>query len=583
MFSKSLAMLALAALFCPPALALPTADEPGSPPRTTEPSRATEPPQATELNSRTIFQVLLGEIALQRGDPGIAAAAYQDLARNTRDVRVLQRAVEISAAVQQYDQALELLERWTQLAPDDEAQIQMRLNLLLASGRIAELEEPIVDLLKSDPDQLSANFLSLTRLFAQHPDKPAMRNLFARLAARYPDLAEAHYILAVAAAGTQQRDLAHAELTRAQALKPDWEAPLLFRGEMFLQATTPGAVDPDLAAQTIGQLGAYLKRKPESREVRLQLARVLIAARQYQLARQEFDHLLADNPDNPGIIYPVAMLALQEKDFDTARRLFARLLELPFPDQGAVRFFLGQTEEESGNTDQALAYYKLIQPGAHYFSARQRAAYLLFKSDRLQEARALLKASTARTASEKTTLILLEAQLLREAELHAETYALLESALQQQPEDKELLYDTAMAAEKLSKLADMERHLKKLIKLSPDNAHAYNALGYSLADRNLRLPEAYILISKASELAPQDPYIMDSLGWVLYRQGKPKQALKALETAYSIKNDPEIAAHMGEVLWRLGRQEEARELLQKAATASPDNVTLQATLKKLMP
>jgi tetratricopeptide (TPR) repeat protein len=461
----------------------------------------------------------------------------------------------------------------------------MRLNLLLASGRIAELEEPVVELLQSEPTQLGANFLGLTRLFAQHPDKAAMRDLIARLAARYPDLAEAHYTLAVAAAGTQQSDLARAELLRAQELKPDWDAPLLFWGEMFLQTATGsanGQFDAELSGETVAQLKAYLQRKPESREVRLQLARVLIATRQYQLARQEFDRLLADNPDTPGIIYPVAMLALQEKDFDTARRLFARLLELPFPDQGAVRFFLGQTEEESGNIDPSLAYYKLVQPGAHYFSARQRAAALLVKSNRLDEARALLKETTARTEGEKTALILLEAGLLREAGLHAETHALLDSALQKQPDDLDLLYDTAMAAERVGKLDVMERHLKKLIKLNPENAHAYNALGYSLADRNLRLPEAFTLISKASELAPQDPYIMDSLGWVQYRQGKTRQALKTLELAYSIKNDPEIAAHIGEVLFRLGRQEEARELLQKAAAAAPDNDTLKATVQKFV-
>ncbi|GHT96552.1 hypothetical protein AGMMS49545_21810 [Betaproteobacteria bacterium] len=577
MFPKSLLALTLVALFCAPALA---ADESAPAPQAETPA-----PAAPELDGRTVYQILLAEVALQRGDLGVAAAAYQDLARHTEDAGILQRAVEISAAVQQYAQALELLERWIKVEPGKEEQKQLRLNLLLASGRIAELEAPIVDLLQSEPAQLEPNFLGLTRLFTQHPDKQAMYDLIARLAARYPDLAEAHYTLAVAAVGTEQTDIARVELARAQTLKPDWDAPLLLWGEMLLQVATrqgSGNVDADLSAQVIQQLNAYLQKKPESREVRLQLARVLIATRQYQLARKEFDRLLADNPDNPGIVYPVAMLALQEKDFDTARRLFARLLELPFPDQGAVRFFLGQTEEESGNIDQSLAYYKLVQPGAHYFSARGRAATLLMKSDRLDEARTLLNTTTTRTEGEKTTLILLEAGLLRESGRYAETHALLDFALQKQPDDKELLYDTAMAAEKLGKLADMERHLKKLIKLSPQNAHAYNALGYSLADRNLRLPEAFTLISKASELAPQDPYIMDSLGWVQYRQGKTKEALKTLQFAYSIKDDPEIAAHIGEVLFRLGRQEEARDFLKKAAAAAPDNDILKAAVQRFI-
>jgi Flp pilus assembly protein TadD len=278
------------------------------------------------------------------------------------------------------------------------------------------------------------------------------------------------------------------------------------------------------------------------------------------------------------------MLSLQEKDFDAARRHFARLLELPFPDPGAVRFFLARTEEEAGNSRKAVEYYLQVPDGAHYLSARQRATKMMASEEGgLAAARALLQASNARGATEKTILVLIEAQLLREADLHDENLEFLRAALKSQPENQELLYETAMAAEKTGHLAEMETHLKTLIRLQPDNAHAYNALGYSLADRNLRLSEAYALIRKASVLAPQDPYIMDSLGWVLYRQGQYQQALTTLTAAYTLKEDPEIAAHMGEVLWQLGLQEDARTLWQKAAVSAPDNATLKATLKKFQP
>ncbi|MDR2626081.1 MAG: tetratricopeptide repeat protein [Zoogloeaceae bacterium] len=543
----------------------------------------TEEP-ARSLDAQDVYQILLGEIALQRGQIGTAALAWQDLARRTGDMRALQRAIEVSAAAQQYDAALELLARWAQLGGNAAEARQFKISLLLAARRIDELEAPILEMLAADPGKLADSFLALSRLFPQFADKKAMYALIARLAERYPDLAEARYTLAIAAIASEQRHIARDALERAQSLRPDWDAPLLALGDLILQEKSASADDlAGLAAPVVTQLQAFLERHPDAREVRLQLARVLIAAQQYPLARKEFDRLLAKNPDNPAILYPVAMLSLQEKDYEAARKHFARLLELPFPDPGAVLFFLARTEEEAGNPKKAMEYYLQVPGGAYYLSARQRASKALATGGDLSAARALLQGSRAQGAPEKTTLLLIEAQLLREAGLHGENLEFLRAALKDQPENLELLYEAAMAAEKEGHLVEMEERLKILIRLQPDNAHAYNALGYSLADRNLRLAEAYDLILKASALAPQDPYIMDSLGWVLYRQGQYQQALTTLEAAYNLKADPEIAAHMGEVLWQLGKQEDARLLWQKAAASAPDNATLKATLEKFQP
>jgi tetratricopeptide (TPR) repeat protein len=550
-------------------------------------SAATMPEPAPELapplEARDVYQILLGEIALQRSQLGVAALAWQELARRTGDDRALRRAIEISAAAQQYDTALELLARWTQSGGGNAVEArQFKITLLLAARRVSELEAPILEMLAENPDRLADNFLGLIRLFPQFPDKNALYALVVRLVEHYPDLAEARYTLALAAIASEQREIARAELARAESLRPEWEAPLLAQGDLMMREKP----DDNIAAQAapvIARLQAFLTRHPDAREVRLQLARLLIAVQQYPLARREFDHLLAANPDNSALLYSVAMLSLQEKDFEVARKHFARLLELPFSDPGAARFFLARTEEEDQRLDKAVEYYLQVPDGAHYLAARHRAASVLATRGDLLAARALLQASRARDAAEKTTLVLIEAQLLREANQHDENLEFLRQALNRQPEDKDLLYETAMAAEKTGHLAEMETHLKTLLSLQPDNAHAYNALGYSLADRNLRLPEAYALIRKAIDLAPQDPYIMDSLGWVLYRQGQYPQALATLEAAYKLKDDPEIAAHMGEVLWQLGQQEAARVLWQKAAERAPDNATLKATLKKFMP
>jgi Flp pilus assembly protein TadD len=204
------------------------------------------------------------------------------------------------------------------------------------------------------------------------------------------------------------------------------------------------------------------------------------------------------------------------------------------------------------------------------------------RQNKLDEARERL--ATARAGDpDDLRLVVAEAQLLRDAGRHVEAYAFLARMLEVRPDDPELLYETSLAAEKLDYLDVMERHLRRLIALKPDSAQGYNALGYSLADRNLRLDEAADLLNKAVSLAPDDPFILDSKGWLLFRQGKSAEALAALQTAYSRKPDAEIAAHIGEVLWALGRRDEALAVWREAAKAHPSNEVLTATIKRFVP
>lgn len=530
------------------------------------------------LTGQVVFQLLLGEVALQRGQVELAVSAYQDLALRTRDPAVVRRAVELAGAAGQYGMALELASLWVELEPESQAARQMRAGLLVMAGRIDALDEPVAQMLAADPASLAGNFLSLNRLLARHPDKQEVLGFVERMARPYPTLPEAYYAVAVAAGSAGQLERARSEARRAQVLRPEWEAPVLLEAQLILRE--PGDERVQEAATL---LSGFLERYPQAAEVRLHLARVLIGAKQYHAAREQFDALLRLAPDNPDVVYPVAMLALQEEDLETARTQFTRLLTLPFPDRGAIHYFLGQVEEAASQPRLALQQYEQVSAGAQYMAARVRAASLMAGAGQLDEAVVWLRQSDVRAPKEKVQLVQQEALLLREAGRHHQAYLSLAAALKAQPDQADLLYDTALAAEKVGRVQEMETHLRQLIELEPKNAHAYNALGYSLADRNLRLPEAYALIQQATQLAPQDPFIMDSLGWVLYRQGKLAEAREVLEKAYALKADPEIAAHLGEVLWHLGQGEEARRLWQKAAAAAPQNETLAATMKKFMP
>jgi len=530
-------------------------------------------PTSEDLLARSVFQTLVGEFALQRGDVRFGLDAWNDLARRTRDPKVIERAVEVAGFARQYDLALDLAKLWLEVEPDSPKAQQAQSSLLVMANRLDELAPQLAKLIAEDAPNIAANLMQLNRMLVRQTDKKAVQQLVDRVAAPYAGMPEAHFAMSQAAANAGDADRALGEIEKALQLRPDWEAAALIRAQLQLRQSSLRAIEG---------LDDFVVRYPAAQDARLMLARLLITEKRYGEARVHFDRLLKELPDSPEVIYPVAMLALQQGDVATGRKQLEKLLNGEFHDKSAVHFFLGQLDEEQALPEPALAHYRQVTAGDQFLVARSRAAQILRQQGRLEEAREILH-GLGSTPAEKTQFLLAEAQLLREAGREPEALALLESALLRQPENLELLYETALLAERQGKPEVLESRLKKLLALKPDHAHALNALGYSWADRNIHLGEAEALLVKAVRLAPDDPFIMDSMGWVLYRQGKLNEALQILERAYALKADPEIAAHLGEVLWRLERKDEARQLLDEAARRNPDNDVLAAAIKKLLP
>jgi len=539
------------------------------------PKRAAPSTQEVSDNllARTVFQSLVGDFALQRGDIPLGVDAWTDLAQRTRDPKVIARATEVAAFARQYDRALALSQLWLEVEPESAKARQTHSSLLVLANRLDELAPQLAMLLAQDQANLPANLLHLNRMLNRHVDKKAVQTLVDRVATPYDTMPEAHFAMAQAAAGSGDNMRALSETERALQLRPDWETAALARAQIQAPLSNKTAIE---------KLDEFVNANPEAKDARLMLARLLINEKQYSDARKHFERLVHDNPDNPEVIYPVAMLALQQGDTQTGRAQLEHLLKTDFPDKSTVHFFLGQLDQEQKNPEAALAHFLLVSTGDQYIPARSRAAQILMQQGKPEEARALISSTRSSNAGERTQLILAEAQLLREANQQAEAFNVLERALVTQPDNLELLYEAALTAERIGQPETLEKHLNHLLKLKPDHAHALNALGYSWAERNIRLPEAQELIAKALSLMPDDPFIMDSLGWVLFRQGKNEEALNTLERAYKIRNDPEIAAHLGEVLWILNRQDDARRTLKDAARQHPDNEVLAATIKKLL-
>ncbi len=524
-----------------------------------------------ELTENLLYEFLLAEIAGQRGNAALSAQAYVDLAKRTRDPRIARRATEVALYARMNNAAIESATIWHETEPGSRP-LQALAGLLVAAGRYDEALPNLRKLLAGSANEPANGFTQLTRTLANAQDKQAALKLVHSLAADYPKLAESHLAVARAAVNAGDERLALEEARKAGQLRPDWEAPALLEAQLLQKSS----VD-----QAASFLTAYLKRYPAARETRLAYARLLVAQKRFGEARAEFQKLMAGAPDGTEVAFAVALLSLQLKDYDAAEKYLRGLIESPYRDKDGVRLYLGQVAEERKNLPEALRWYAEVGEGEQYVQAQIRYAQVLAKQGKLDEARGRLQDAAAKDGQQRVQLVLAEAQLLRDANQPKTAFDLVGQALDRVPNNPELLYDYAMLAEKLERVDILEASLRKLIEIRPEHAHAYNALGYSLADRNQRLPEARELIEKALQLAPEDSFIIDSMGWVLYRMGKLKDSLGYLRRAFAGRPDPEIAAHLGEVLWAMGERAEAERVWGDATRESPDNETLANTIKRL--
>ncbi|HEY8070025.1 MAG TPA: tetratricopeptide repeat protein [Burkholderiales bacterium] len=527
-----------------------------------------------ELTGETLFEFLFGEIAAQRGNPTLAAQTYLDLAKRTRDPRVARRAVEVANFARMPDVALEAARIWHDVDPDSAQALQTVTVLLIGAKRVDEAEPYLAKLLATDGNAAANGFLQLGRVLAANPDTAGNLRVVRKLAEPYPNLAQSHFAIAQAAAAANDEALALAEVRRASALRPDLGIAALYEAQL-LQRSSPG--------EAAKRLADYLEKYPDARDVRLNYARLLVLDKRYADARAEFESILKRFPNDADAVYAVGLLAFQAKEYGVAEANMKRLLDLGYRDANAVHYTLGQIAEEQKDWARAIEWYKTIQRGENALPARMRIANAIAKQGKLDEARAYLHGVAATNELQRVQLLVAESQLLREANQHREAFDLLGEALKKTPDQPDLLYDLALTAEKLDRFDVLESSLKRLIQVKPDYAHAYNALGYSFADRNVRLPEAKQLIEKALEISPGDFFIVDSLGWVLYRMGDLKNAALQLRRAWDGRPDGEIGAHLGEVLWELGQRDEARRIWQEAQKASPESDTLQKTLKRFSP
>ncbi|NMM36139.1 MAG: tetratricopeptide repeat protein [Glaciimonas sp.] len=558
-------------------------DQPGMSESGAEPDRANNQDAlpAAVLTNEILFKLMAAEIAFQRGQWQAAYITTLGVAQETRDPRIARRATEFAMSMSQPAEALSAIRLWRELAPHSEEATQYYLGLVILSDQPAQAQPLLAERLKAaSPQERGALIIQIQRLLLRAKNKATAFDMLEQLLAPYASLPQTPLALAQAALAKDDRQRAFKEASSALKAEPDSELAALTLAQMSADQNASVAV-----------LTQFLDSHPQAREVRMAYARILVEQKQFELARAQFETLLKAQPQDLDAIYALGILGVQAQDLGSAEKYLSSYItaleNMPHEQRDPTQalLILAQIAEDRNDNTGALRWLEKIAPGElqnpAYFSALLKRAQLIAKQGDLPAAQNLLKNYVGETPQQQAQIVLAQALILREAGLDHAAYSALETGLKRFPDNTELLYDTAMAAEKQQQYKQMEAALRRVIKLEPKKQHAYNALGYSLAERNLRLPEARKLIARALELAPEDPFIMDSMGWVEFRLGNFKQAEALLRRSYALRPDVEIGTHLGEVLWVSGKKDEAQQLWRAALAKEPGNATLKSTLDRL--
>lgn len=563
-----------------------------------------EPPVRSGLDAQLFYQLLIGEIEFRSGEAGNAYGLILDAARRTKDEQLFKRATDIALQARAGDQALAAARSWRAEIPTSLDAHRYEIQLLIALNRAAEAVDPMRSMLQATPEaERPAVIMSLPRFFVRSPDRQQVAVLLEQVLKPYADQpsTRAAVNVALGRAWLVAENPARAlELARAaHTLDPSAEGPALLALELL-----PGTA----AAEAI--VRGHLQAKPDSHGLRLMYVRTLSSSQRYADAITQLEALTARQPEVAAPWITLGALHLELKHPREATAALQRYVELvqkqpaspaggtagaagadaqdeDAPVAGADRgltqawLMLAQAAEQQGDFKAAENWLKKVDSPQRALEVQSRRASLMARQGKLKDGRELIRRTPERGAEDVRAKLMAEVSLLRDAKQWGEANTLLADANVKYPNDVDLLYEQSMMAEKLNKVAEMERLLRKVIELKPDHHHAYNALGYSLAERNVRLPEAKALIQKALDIAPGEPFITDSLGWVEYRIGNREEALRLLRGAYQSRPDPEIAAHLGEVLWVSGQRDEARKVWREARSRDSSNDVLRETLARL--
>ena len=522
-------------------------------------------------NPDLVFRLLLAEIASQRGELNLASELFLDLAKQTDSALLAERATRLTGLTRNGTIALEASKVWNELNKDSNDAQQALSEILIANNKLGEAK-PILQKLLLKEKTRASGFLYLNSMLSRVSDKKAVLILVADLAQPYPKLAEAHFAVVHAAWIAKDQKIYEKELTAINQIKPDWEMPILFKGQILTQE------NPE---EALNFYSNFLNKYPKSNDVRLEYAKLLTNGRKFNEAKNEFIKLVGAANSSAEITIAVGLLSIELEDYDLAEKYFLQSLKRNPKDKDQIYIYLAKIADKKNQGDAAIVWLNKVSSGNHFIESKLIIAEVIAKKESIDKALVFLNTINSNSLDEKLSILQLKISLLTRSNRHQEAFQLMQNEATNFAQSPEFKFDYALLADKLNKYDLMERLLREAIKIKPDYAVAYNALGYSFADRNINLEDAKKYIEIALSISPSNHYILDSMGWLYFRLGKLDLALSFIQKAYDVQPDPEIAAHLGEILWAQGKKKESNDVLELSLQSFPDNEVLKEAFRRL--
>jgi len=571
--NKLPALLTISIVFLTAGCRLQQTTEPNPPVISKQANSKQEPSESlaySTFNASTLYTLLAAEIAGHRDLPSVALQTYMEQARTTGDPGIAERTLEIAEYLRAEKSALEAALIWVNGAPNNYTAQRSAAIHLARAKRHSEASIYMEQMLNNDQGHF--NFLDLGDLFQTSP--PIYMDLLQSLdilLEKYPNkrqliLSKAHLLSQV-----DQYEQALKLLETLRDKKVDSNTVMLHG---FLLKTLKRS------DEALALLSKAIKQKPKNHRLRLERAQLLLELERLPEARADFIHLLSQSPDNDVLRYTLAQIYLQAQAWQEAAVYLEELVaRQSFLDE--AHFALGLAFAGLGDNKRALAEYAMVEEGDHYLSALFQRTDILLSEKHYQQSEQTLAKQRENLPQYRPQFYQMEIELLTKYAQYPSANRIAKQALSEFPDSAELLYARAMLAEKQDDLPQLERDLRKIIERDPANSMALNALGYTLVDRTNRHAEGKALIEQALALAPNDPAILDSLGWAHYRLGELSEAEPLLRKALAEFPDAEVAAHLGEVLWQLGKRKEARQIWRQSLSDNPEHAILQSTIERL--
>jgi len=526
-----------------------------------------------------IYRVLVAELAGRRGNMSLALQQYLIAAESSNDVRLARRATRIALFGRAWPQASQGVARWLELDPEGmEAHRVLAIVELKQGNRARALQafKKMILLPSKDPVAQQHVISLIAAILLQEKQANVALPIVIDLLKYHAESAVLHFTRARFELRNNDQEAALSALDKALALEPSDAEALLLRAKLLLKMGR--------SEEAIEGLSSAIEKSPNNRALRLGYARLLVKARQYERAAVQLKALFKRYADQENVVFALGLLAVESRRYDEASEYFTQLLTLGKRSNEA-HYYLGRIADSRRDYEKALEHYQKVTEGEDRLDAQVRMAEMLAKLGEIDQARSHLKQLRLlhTEPSYAVRFFLTEGEILRAAGEHEQALQLFDEALQDQPKNVDLLYARALVAEKLQKFDQFEADLTQLLILEPENAHGLNALGYFLIEQPQRLQEAGGYIRQALALSPDDPAVIDSLGWWYYRSGEHGKALELLSRAHKLLEDPEIAAHLGEVLWVSGDKQSANTVWNHALKMAPDDDILKEAMQRLKP